>query len=342
MAGLRDYNLSVPAPAKMHIPNSLLFLLPLPLVAATLFLLLRSGLAWRLAVDEPNHRSLHTGKVPRIGGLVIVLALLAVWTVAMAPPQGLLPAVAVLAVVSYADDHWGMPVVLRFAAHTLVAAAYAGLVANPGWTGLLMTTLALAWLTNLYNFMDGANGLAGGMAVFGFGVYGLAALPGNESLAFISFGVAAAAAGFLLFNFHPARVFMGDVGSIPLGFLAGAIGLAGWTQALWPAWFPLLVFAPFVVDASVTLVRRGLRGERVWQAHREHYYQRLVRMGWSHRRLALHEYALMAALGASALALQTTPDVVQWAGLAAWLGVLCALMWVIDRRWRNHTNGGRP
>jgi hypothetical protein len=97
---------------------------------------------------------------------------------------------------------------------------------------------------------------------------------------------------FLLLNFSPARVFMGDAGSVPLGFLAGGIGIAGWRTVSWPAWFPLLVFSPFVVDASVTLARRMfMRRERFWHPHREHYYQRLVRMGWSHRRLALTEYA---------------------------------------------------
>jgi UDP-N-acetylmuramyl pentapeptide phosphotransferase/UDP-N-acetylglucosamine-1-phosphate transferase len=96
-------------------------------------------------------------------------------------------------------------------------------------------------------------------------------------------GVAAAAAGFLCFNFHPARIFMGDVGSVPLGFTAGALGLVGWRSGAWPLWFPLLVFAPFILDATVTLLRRALRGEKVWQAHRSHYYQRMVQMGLGHR-----------------------------------------------------------
>jgi UDP-N-acetylmuramyl pentapeptide phosphotransferase/UDP-N-acetylglucosamine-1-phosphate transferase len=93
-----------------------------------------------------------------------------------------------------------------------------------------------------------------------------------------------AAAVFLKANFHPARIFLGDVGSVPLGFLAGALGALGVYRDLVPVWFPFVVFAPFFVDATVTLLRRMLRGERFWQAHREHYYQRLVQMGWGHRR----------------------------------------------------------
>ena len=317
----------------MYIPTPLLPVLSLLLVSATIHAMLRSGLAWRLAVDQPNHRSLHDSPIPRVGGLVIVAVLLAVWSLGEAPSPCLLSSVAILAAVSYADDHWGLPVALRFAAHSVVAALYLSSEVPLAWYAVAAMTLGLVWLTNLYNFMDGANGLAGGMAVFGFGAYGLAAFSGNENLAFACFAIAAAAAGFLLFNFHPARVFMGDAGSIPLGFLAGAIGLGGWHQGLWPFWFPLMVFAPFIADASVTLARRGLRGERVWQAHREHYYQRVVRMGWSHRRLALHEFVLMGATGISAAALRAAPESIQWIGIAIWLGLFCALMWLVDRRW---------
>ena len=105
---------------------------------------------------------------------------------------------------------------------------------------------------------------------------------------------------------------MGDAGSIPLGFLSAALGILGWRAGHWPLWFPLLVFSPFVVDASLTLARRVLRGERFWQAHRSHYYQRLVQLGWGHRNTALAEYALMAACGGLALwALGQTPAA-QW------------------------------
>jgi UDP-N-acetylmuramyl pentapeptide phosphotransferase/UDP-N-acetylglucosamine-1-phosphate transferase len=205
-----------------------------------------------------------------------------------------------------------------------------------GWPAMLIVFLLLVWMTNLYNFMDGADGLAGGMAVFGFGTYGFAAWhAGMTDTAWLNGAIAAAALGFLLFNFPPARVFMGDAGSIPLGFLAGALGVAGWEQRIWPAWFPLLVFSPFLVDATVTLLRRGLRGERVWLAHKSHYYQRLVRLGYSHRLLALSEYGLMAAVSTSAL----------WGLFSGFrLGGMLLLLWAIvylvigvrvDTRWRS-------
>ena len=89
------------------------------------------------------------------------------------------------------------------------------------------------------------------------------------------------APGFLVFNFPPARVFLGDAGSVPLGFLAGALGAQGALSGAWPMWFPVLVFSPFIVDATVTIARRVARGERIWIAHRDHYYQRLVLSGWT-------------------------------------------------------------
>ncbi|MDH5212110.1 MAG: glycosyl transferase, partial [Betaproteobacteria bacterium] len=194
--------------------------------------------------------------------------------------------------------------------------------------------LALAWTANLYNFMDGADGLAGGMAVFGFGAYALAAhLFGAQTLAALCASLAAAAGAFLVFNWHPARLFMGDVGSVPLGFLAGALGLQGWAIGAWPLWFPLLVFAPFMCDATLTLIKRLLRRERVWQAHREHYYQRLVRMGFGHRGAAFVEYAAMAACASLALLVMRETAVVQGIALAFAAVALAGVAVWIDARW---------
>ena len=129
---------------------------------------------------------------------------------------------------------------------------------------------------------------------------------------------------------------MGDAGSIALGFLVGALGLLGWQSQLWPLWFPLLVFSPFICDASVTLVKRLLRGEKVWQAHREHYYQRLVRMGWSHRRLALGEYGIMVTAGLSAITMLHLDRNVQFVGLLLWTSLYALAMITIDIRWKRH------
>ncbi len=134
-----------------------------------------------------------------------------------------------------------------------------------------------------------------------------------------------------MFNFDPARIFMGDVGSVPLGFLAALFGFHGWWSGAWPAWFPPLVFSVFIVDATVTLLRRGLRGEKVWLPHREHFYQRLIQSGWSHRHLAVAAYLLMFATGSTAcLALAAPPELLALL-IAAWCVAYFLLLRGIDR-----------
>jgi UDP-N-acetylmuramyl pentapeptide phosphotransferase/UDP-N-acetylglucosamine-1-phosphate transferase len=173
------------------------------------------------------------------------------------------------------------------------------------------------------------------MAVAGFGACSVAALlAGDHALTLAGGAVVAAALGFLWFNFHPARVFMGDAGSIPLGFLAGAIGLLGWARGVWPLWFGPVVFGPFIADASVTLLRRALRGERFWQAHRTHYYQRVVQMGFGHRRTALAAYVLMALSAGVALAVMHADAATQGLAVAGLGVVYVALGVVVDLRWR--------
>ncbi|MDH5668420.1 MAG: hypothetical protein OEY86_10445, partial [Nitrospira sp.] len=131
---------------------------------------------------------------------------------------------------------------------------------------------------------------------------------GNLPLMLVTVSVASAAGAFLLFNTHPARIFLGDAGSTTLGFLAAGLGLIGWQNGTWPLGVPLLIFSPFIVDASVTLTRRMVRGEKFWQAHRSHYYQRLALAGWGHRKTALAEYALMTLCGIGAFAFQQASE----------------------------------
>ncbi|MBI3529720.1 MAG: glycosyltransferase family 4 protein [Betaproteobacteria bacterium] len=299
---------------------------------ATMLVLLRTR---GLPLDEPNERSLHRIPVPRTGGIAIITGIAAAALWLRASPSLLVPAVA-LAIASYFDDRHALPAVVRLAMHLAAAGVFLWLAAGSfGAASLVVLLFAIAWITNLYNFMDGADGLSGGMAVIGFGTYGLAAwLGGNGELELLAWSIAAAAAGFLIFNFPPAKIFMGDVGSIPLGFLAGAFGVAGWRQGLWPLWFPLAVFAPFIVDATTTLARRLLRGERIWEAHRQHYYQRLILSGWSHRRTALSEYGLMTLCSVVALAGLQQSQAGQFVVVLGLALTFAVAMWAIDRRWK--------
>jgi phospho-N-acetylmuramoyl-pentapeptide-transferase len=314
--------------------------------ASTLILrvLLATGWAWRLATDIPNARSLHTRPTPRVGGWGIVpvsvaaIMLLAprLWVVALAALG--------LAALSQIDDRRGLPARIRFAAHLVAVAILLALYPATELIWLIPIGFLMVWLINLYNFMDGADGLAGGMALFGFGGYAVAAFgaaPGASDLAIAAGVIAGAAFGFLLLNFHPAKLFLGDAGSIPLGFMAGALGYWGWSKGAWPIWFPVMVFAPFIADASVTLLRRLLRGEKFWEAHREHYYQRLVRSGFGHRQTALGWYAVMFAGTVIALFALASSVLVQWLLFVGWYCAIACLGLAIDMRWRrtqDHAN----
>ena len=309
---------------------------PLTAFAATLLAvwwLTRSG----LALDAPNARSLHQAPVPRTGGIGIHLGVVLAWMLVQPGlPATLWLTFGVLLAVSLADDIRGLPVFLRLAVSVLASGLLAASLLHEqvGVAGVLIATFAVAWMSHLYNFMDGSDGLAGGMAMLGFAFYGVAAwLAGSTSFALANFCVAAAAAAFLVFNFHPARVFMGDVGSVPLGFLAGALGVVGWVERDWPWWFPALVFSPFIVDASVTLVRRATRRERIWEAHRDHYYQRMVQLGWGHRGTALAGYTLMLACGVLGLVATATTVAGQATIMAAVVLAYAGLLAGIGRAW---------
>lgn len=239
----------------------------------------------------------------------------------------------VLATISLLDDFENISVSLRLLAHTAVAIGCLLMLPRMGGGGIVLATLATVWMTNLYNFMDGADGLAGGMAVIGFGALATAAWwAGAPQLALFCSSIAATSLAFLRFNFPPAKLFMGDTGSIPLGFLAAAVGVYGVAQNLWPVLFPVMVFSPFIADASVTLIKRGVRGEKIWHAHREHYYQRLVRMGWSHRQMVIAAYALMLVGAVAALWLLWAPGVASLITLL-WLTVYLLIFITLDWRW---------
>ena len=318
--------------------------LAVPAIAAWILIaiLRRSRFAARLA-DVPNERSLHESPVPRVGGLGLVAAALpiAAW-LGDAPIAIIAGCAALLAVVSAADDLRSLPIAARLTAHAAAALVAILAIAGParahvglGAVEAAVAILAIVWMTNLYNFMDGSDGLAGAMTVIGFGALAIAAAAAREwSLAAACAAIASAGAGFLTHNFPPARVFLGDAGSIPLGFLAAALGLYGAILDAWPLAFPVLVFSPFIADASVTLARRVVRGEPFWRAHRSHYYQRLVLAGWSRRALVRAACALMLAAAVSAWALRSADPPGRLAIIACWVALYAALFLAIERRVR--------
>jgi UDP-GlcNAc:undecaprenyl-phosphate GlcNAc-1-phosphate transferase len=291
------------------LPSSLLYVTPLVSFSLTWIVLTIVIRKWADRVlDHPNERSLHQRPVSRMGGIGVAAGIAA--SAPFVSPVEWWPfwlAACFLAGISFFEDSIGLPIIGRLLVHFGAAGgAAAGLLLNhTEVVVVVLVVVAIVWMTNLYNFMDGIDGLAGGMALFGFGVYALAGgLSGHLSFAVTNAAIAAAAAAFLMFNFPPARIFMGDAGSTLFGFLAACLGFVGWQLGIWTLWFPGLVFSPFIVDATLTLVRRLMRGEKFWRPHREHYYQRLVLTGWGHRRTVLAEYIVMALCGGFALLYQ--------------------------------------
>jgi UDP-N-acetylmuramyl pentapeptide phosphotransferase/UDP-N-acetylglucosamine-1-phosphate transferase len=301
------------------------------------------------ALDQPGDRSLHSAPTPRTGGVAILstltlgagMGVLLAWSLEhrqldLSDGLGIVGlGTAVLAGHSFWSDLHATTILPRLGVQ--VAVATIAVLAAPlaidtvgfslGYLTLPATVVALVWMTNLYNFMDGMDGFAAGMTIIGFGT--LSALyfrGGQPSIGWLSILVIGATAGFLVYNFPPARIFLGDVGSVPLGFLAGCLSLMGIRDRLFDVWVPLLIFSPFVVDATVTVARRLLRGQRFWRPHREHYYQRLVLAGWGHRRTVLAEYTLMLACAATAVAYTRVNEPIQLSLLSGWAAVYCLLM----------------
>lgn len=256
-------------------------------------------------LDVPNARSLHAVPVPRGAGLAIAAVVLSVQILLLASGRwsGSAPLVLTLvaggfALLGWADDRASRGVAWRFALQAVLSMSFvlAVLPAEAGWTARAATCLAIMWAVNLFNFMDGADGVAGVQACgAGLGLGVLLEVGGDHGAALAALAVAGAALGFLRWNWHPARIFLGDAGSYFLGFeLAALIMLSASSGG--SSWPGLLMVAPFVVDASLTLAARALRGVPVWRAHREHVYQRLILGGWSPARLSVALAALLLFL----------------------------------------------
>ena len=326
-----------------------------------------SWLVWRLAsptarfriIDEPNDRSLHTVAIPRTGGLGILGGLVvgSVLSTVFLPidfPLSIAIGMVVVAIVSFRDDCGGVQVGVRFTVHVLASLVLlaGGLVPAslelPGATwdwptpvAAVITILFTVWMINLYNFMDGMDGFAGGMALIGFTTFAVFGwFADKPSFALASLLVASSSAGFLVFNFPPARIFMGDTGSSTLGFLAAGFTLWAARDGIFPLWLGLLIFSPFVVDATVTLLRRVIRRDKIWVAHKTHYYQRVVQLGWGHKKATLIEYLLMLGCVVSALYIWRRPAPVQLTVLFCWACSYFALMRLIDK-WDQRASIGK-
>jgi UDP-N-acetylmuramyl pentapeptide phosphotransferase/UDP-N-acetylglucosamine-1-phosphate transferase len=310
-----------------------LHLLPLALAAfiaaAILTRLMIPWLAARGALAHENNRTMHTGIVPKGGGLPLLVSALACTALLAAPsevPAPLLAGLCLAAAVSWRDDIAPLPARIRLPVHLLAAAfliltlpvearVFQGLL--PLWADRALAIIALGWMMNLFNFMDGVNGIAGVEAASisaGYLMIG-AATAWQISLAPLAAALLGATLGFLVWNLREkgkALVFMGDVGSVPLGFLTGAMMIDLAIRGFWAA--ALILPAYFLTDATLTLLMRLARGEKVWEAHKTHFYQRCAQaLGGLHLPVVWRIAAANVSLIAAALWATQFP----WAGLAA-------------------------
>jgi Fuc2NAc and GlcNAc transferase len=278
-------------------------------------------------LDVPNERSSHVSPTPRGGGIaIVVVALLGVLlavardTIDLAAGGALLAGGVMVAAVGYWDDRRGLPALPRFSVH-LVAAVLVVLVLAPlgpvvqagptVWTLLAVLVVGTAWSINSFNFMDGIDGIAASQAIFVTAMSAALTFPGGDvGLASMVLVSTCACLGFLVWNWPPAKIFMGDVGSGFLGFWLAGVALLLHAQGTVSIFVSVILNSAFLADATVTLVRRMIGGKRWYQAHRSHAYQHLTQKWQSHSKVVWLLWGLNAlVLAPLAVAAQLLPQV---------------------------------
>ncbi len=308
--------------------------------------------AWFRSLDVPNERSSHTRPTPRMGGLGVVAAfviILPALVIMLLPGMpNWLPATkfgvalvsyVVIASVGFIDDLRRIGPLAKYLGQLLAALIalwggeiflqlhlpFVGVITIAWFIGVLLTILWLTGFSNFFNFMDGIDGLAGGVGmIYSLGLAVICLTTGHRLLGAGSLMLAGACLGFLAHNFPPAKIFMGDVGSLFIGYVLAAFAVWTTNSGERPAPFVavLLVFGSFIYDATFTLLRRWRRGERLYLPHRSHLYQRLVIAGQSHRRVSLTYYALSALLAGGGIAYTFANDWIRVVILLASAGLL--------------------
>jgi Fuc2NAc and GlcNAc transferase len=295
-------------------------------------------------IAQPGERQSHQHATPTGGGLGLIAAI--VMTTAglqMLLPlpgfwwQNMLPGILLLTIIGWRDDRFSVSAVVRLAVQLIVSLWMIGF----GWSGfsinhmglLVIAVVATVWMMNLYNFMDGSDGMAGFQGVFaGLLMALLFQAGGHQAMALIALVVAAACAGFLPLNFPQARVFMGDVASVPLGFIFASFIIYGIAVDALSLPVSILIMSVFIVDATLTLLKRVFRKEQWYTAHAQHVYQRLIVHGWSHWQVLVVYQAINVVLVLPAIMLVETYP--QYAAVTVGLALLAlGMCWhIVNRR----------
>jgi len=282
--------------------NNLLLFSCITLTSLLLTELIRRYSLKKNLLDTPNARSSHSIATPRGGGLSIVVCFLVIVGFSDLLSTGIIFALMgsglLVAVVGFWDDRGHIAARWRLLSHFMAIAwvifwlggipefQLFGYSIDAGWIGMVVVAFLLVWLLNLFNFMDGIDGIAASETIFvaSAGAY-FSWLNGSENLTYIALILAAATMGFLILNWSPAKIFMGDVGSGFLGLMLGIIAYASVLQGV-SVWIWLILLAVFLIDSGVTLLRRILKGEKWYEAHCSHAYQQAARK-WGHKRVTV-------------------------------------------------------
>jgi len=317
---------------------SIAIILATYVVSLILTYIVRRALIAEEVIDRPNARSSHKVPVPRGGGWALILVLVPGMITAglvehnLRVNLGLIGGTVLLTLVSWIDDRKGAGIGLRLSMH-LLAACLGSLAFSsdqmllgglmPYWLDRTLMIIGWAWFINLYNFMDGIDGLTSVETICVATGTCLLLAAGNINDPFadtLQLLLTGAALGFLVFNWHPAKIFLGDAGSVPLGYLTAFLLI---TLAVHGLWIPAIILPLYyIADSGITLLKRAARREKIWQAHREHYYQRAAQRVRRHDRVVVWVvYANIALMTAALLAVYMPV-----AGLAAALAIVGLLL----------------
>ena len=273
----------------------------------------------RSILDHPNERSSHVNPTPKGAGLVLIPVLAVAWIILgnMDGPPPVREAIGIaglalfLAAISWADDLLHVPAVIRLTAHLIAAAVAVEMMPDnvlffhglfPEKTDAIAAVVLWVWFINAFNFMDGVDGISGVTSfAIGVGVIIIASIAApNAGLTPFASALTGAALGFLIWNWNPAKIFLGDVGSAPLGLLIGWLLFSLNLEGLWAS--ALILPGYYMADAGITLLIRVFKGKRVWEAHKEHFFQRAVLSGMTHVQVSVTVFAMNIVLVGGAYA----------------------------------------
>jgi len=310
---------------------------------------LRTGI-----MDHPVHRSSHTTPVPRVGGLAIMMGAFLALMCMFRPSLSFLVGAGVGALVtfiSFIDDVHPLPSVLRFGVQVTVATLaiwliglvprnfglpYAELTMSP-YIALPLAVVFVVSFVNIFNFMDGINGIAAAQGIWGGAALSVLLLWGGTGNSVLTAAaLAGACLGFLPHNFPKARMFMGDVGSVTVGFVLAMLTVLGANQTEIPWVAFVLPLGVFIYDGAFTILKRVLAGQNFTKPHREHHYQLLIRCGWSHTRVTLLQMALMTLCALGAILYARGNDLVRLVVLAGLLAIMFTYSIAVHRHFRHH------